>query len=162
MVLRVTFTLKTFTFTNVNGKEPLETTTPQLTQSTDWQDMSRPLYWGLPTRMVYLYYIPCLRYTILAGNPRYSGCEQDTAACERTWSDLASWTLRLQRRRTDGPPHPPGVSRLAETETPVVATGWVNHQQAVGNGGRPAPHHPIPGNMWTEGLSTADWPQKKY
>ena len=29
------------------------------------------------------------------------------------------------------------------------------------NGGRPALHHPIPGNMWTEGLSTADRPQKK-
>ena len=28
-------------------------------------------------------------------------------------------TLRLQRSRTDGPPHPPGLSRLAETETPV-------------------------------------------
>ena len=25
---------------------------------------------GFPTRMVYLYYISCLRYTILAGNPR--------------------------------------------------------------------------------------------
>ena len=25
---------------------------------------------GLPTRMVYLYYIPCLRYTILVGKPR--------------------------------------------------------------------------------------------
>ena len=33
--------------------------------------------------------------------------------------------------------------------------------QAVGNGGRPAPHHPVPGNMRTEGLSMADWPQKK-
>ena len=48
---------------NVNGKEPLngnellETTTPQLTQSTLWQDMSKPLY---------------------------SSCEQDTVACERT------------------------------------------------------------------------------
>ena len=31
----------------------------------------------------------------------------------------------------------------------------------MGNGGRPAPHHPIPGNMWTEGLSTADRLQKK-
>ena len=31
----------------------------------------------------------------------------------------------------------------------------------MGIGGRPAPHHPIPGNMWTEGLSTADQPQKK-
>ena len=59
------------------------------------------------------------------------------------------------------PSHPPGLSRLAETETPVMAAGRVNHQQAVGNGGRPAPNHPIPGNMWTEGLSTADRPQKK-
>ena len=42
-----------------------------------------------------------------------------------------------------------------------MAAGRVNHQQAVGNGGRPAPHHPIPGNMWTEGLSMADRPQKK-
>ena len=31
----------------------------------------------------------------------------------------------------------------------------------MGNGGRPAPHHPIPGYMWAEGLSTADRPQKK-
>ena len=38
---------------------------------------------------------------------------------------------------------------------------WVNHQQAVGNGERPVPLHPIPGNMWTEGLSTFDRPQKK-
>ena len=28
-------------------------------------------YRGFPTRMVYLYYISCLRYTILVGNPRY-------------------------------------------------------------------------------------------
>ena len=28
-------------------------------------------YRGFPTRMVYLCYISCLRYTILAGNPRY-------------------------------------------------------------------------------------------
>ena len=41
---------------NINGKEPQETTTPQLTQSTVWQDMSKPLY---------------------------SGCRQDTVACER-------------------------------------------------------------------------------
>ena len=26
---------------------------------------------GVPTRMVYLYYISCLRYTILVGNPRF-------------------------------------------------------------------------------------------
>ena len=28
-------------------------------------------YRGFPTRMVHLYYISCLRYTILVGNPRY-------------------------------------------------------------------------------------------
>ena len=70
-------------------------------------------------------------------------------------------TLWLQRSRTDGPPHPPGLTHLAETETPTMAAGWVHHQQAVGNGGWPPPHHPIPDNMWTEGLSTADRPQKK-
>ena len=37
-------------------------------------------------------------------------------------------------------------------QTPVMAVGWVNHQQAVGNGRRPALHHPI---------SMADRPQKK-
>ena len=35
--------------------------------STFWQNMSRPLL--------------------------YSGCEQDAAACEHIWSELASWTL---------------------------------------------------------------------
>ena len=32
-------------------------------------------------------------------------------------------TLRMQRSGTDGPPHPPGLSHLAETETPVMAAG---------------------------------------
>ena len=27
---------------------------------------------GFPTRMVYLYYISCLRYTILVGNPQFT------------------------------------------------------------------------------------------
>ena len=82
------------------------------------------------------------------------------SALEANWH-YGLCTLRLQRSRTDGPQHPPGLSHLAETETPVMATGWVNHQQAVGNGRRPAQLHPIPGNMWTDGLSMADWPQKK-
>ena len=115
---------------NVNGKEPLETTTPLLTQSTVWQDMSRPLY---------------------------SGCEQDTVACEHTYSELASLT-----------PHSVIAKKWNRQPTtssrtfPVMAAGWVNHQQAVGNGWRPAAlHHPIPGNKWTEGLSMADRPQKR-
>ena len=28
-------------------------------------------FWGFPTRKVYIYYIPCLRYTILVGNPQF-------------------------------------------------------------------------------------------
>ena len=47
-------------------------------------------------------------------------------------------SLRLQRSRTDNPPHPPRLPHLGETETPVMAKGWVNYQQAVGNDGRPA------------------------
>ena len=61
-------------------------------------------------------------------------------------------TLRLQRSGTDGPPHPPGLSHLAETETPVMAAGWVKNQQAVGNGGRPA----APPNSWQH----VDWGSK--
>ena len=50
------------------------------TDQINWQDMSRPLY---------------------------SGCEQDTVACECTWKVI--WyhglcTLSLQRSRMDGPP----------------------------------------------------------
>ena len=115
---------------NVNGKEPLETTINPSTDQINRQARHEPLY---------------------------SGCKQDTVACERTWTAEANWhhglcTLWLQRSGTDGPPHRPRLSHLVETATPVIAAGWVNHQQAVGNGGRPAPHHPIPGNMWTEGL----------
>ena len=36
-----------------------------------WHRSNTLLYRGFPTRMVYLYYIWCLRYTIPAGNPRY-------------------------------------------------------------------------------------------
>ena len=89
-----------------------------------------------------------------------------TGHCKPVSTPEANWhhelcTLQLQRSRTDGPPHPPGLFHLAATETPFMATGWVNHQQVVGNGWRPALHHPTPGNMWTEGLSTADRLQKK-
>ena len=94
----------------------------------------------------------------------YSGCEQDTVACKRTWSELAPWTLhfaiaqkRNRRSITSSRTVPSGGNR----DISYMAAGWVNHQQPVGNGGRPAPHHPIPGNMWTEGLNTAERPQKK-
>ena len=36
--------------------------------------LGKSTYRGFPTRMVYLYYILCLRYTILVGNPRYAHC----------------------------------------------------------------------------------------
>ena len=31
-------------------------------------------YWGFPTKMVYLYYISCLRYTMLVGNSGHYYC----------------------------------------------------------------------------------------
>ena len=61
---------------------------------------------------------------------------------------------KKSRRKRDSNP---GSSALEADALPLGQRGG----QAVGNGGRPAPHHPIPGNMWTEGLSTADRPQKK-
>ena len=91
--------------------------------------------------------------------PLYSGCEHDTVACEHTWSELASWTLHCgiaNKRNSQST-----TSSLAETETPVMTAGGVDHQQAFGNGRRLSPHHPIPGSMWTEGISTADWPRRK-
>ena len=33
------------------------------------EDVMKETNRGFPTRMVYLYYISCLRYTILVGNP---------------------------------------------------------------------------------------------
>ena len=112
---------------NVNGKEPLETTTPLLTQSTVWQDMSRPLY---------------------------SGCEQDTVACERTWSELASWTLhsaiakkRNRRSATSSRTVPSGGNRDTS-----YGRRMSQPPTSCGERRRPAPHHPIPGNMWNEGL----------
>ena len=36
-------------------------------------------YRGFPTRMVYLHYISCLRYTILVGNPQYERERQTSA-----------------------------------------------------------------------------------
>ena len=112
---------------NFNRKEPLETTTPLLTQPTVWQDMNRPLY---------------------------SGCEQD---------ELASWTLhsatanKRNRRSTTSS----GTVPSGENRDTSYGRRMSQPPTSCGEGGRPALHHPIPGNMWTEGLSTADRPQKK-
>ena len=38
---------------------------------------SHTIYRGFPTRIVYLYYTSCLRYTILAGNHRYGAQERN-------------------------------------------------------------------------------------
>ena len=51
-------------------------------------------------------------------------------------------------KEADDTPHPPYP--LAAAETLVMATGRDNRQRAVGNGGRPAEHHPISSSMWTE------------
>ena len=66
--------------------------------------------------------------------PLYSGCELAAVASE---APEANWhhglrTLWLKGSRTDSPPHSPGLFLLATTETPVMAAGWSNHQQAVG------------------------------
>ena len=79
-------------------KEPLRTTTHLQTQSTVWQDMSRPL------------------------NSDSNRTLWPASAPEANWHHRLS-TLRLQRSGTDGPLHPPGVFKLAETETPVMAVG---------------------------------------
>ena len=36
----------------------------------------------------------------------------------------------------------------------VTGGAYTNHHQAVGSGGRPAPHNPLPDCTWTEGLGT--------
>ena len=51
-----------------------------------------------------------------------------TGRCSPASSPEAIWhhglcTLRLERSRTVGPPHPPGLFHLAATETPVMAAG---------------------------------------
>ena len=51
-------------------------------------------YRGFPTRMVYLYYKSCLRYTILVGNPQYF-CGKG----ER----FLSWLSLFHRRGEDSP-----------------------------------------------------------
>ena len=85
----------------------------------------------------------------------YSGCEQDTVACEHIWSESASWTLHSAIAKKQ--------NRRSTTSSRTVPSGG-NRDTSYGrrvNGGRPAPHHPVHDNMWTEGLSTADRPQKK-
>ena len=126
-----------------------EVNLPSLTEKSHWR--LQPLYWpNQPSGKTWAnHYIQVANRTLWPAS-----------APEANWHH-GLCILRLQRSGTDDPPHPPGLSHLVETETPVMAAGWVNHQQAVGNGGRPALHHPVPGNMWTEGLSTADRPQKK-
>ena len=39
------------------------------------------VYQGFPARMVYFFYISCLRYTILVGNPRYCVYSSSVHAC---------------------------------------------------------------------------------
>ena len=43
------------------------------------------VYQGFPTRMVYLYYISCLRYTILVGNPRFIILTGDRRVLHLIW-----------------------------------------------------------------------------
>ena len=121
---------------NVNEEGPLETTTLIKTQSTVWQDMNRPLY---------------------------SGCEKDTVACEHFWKELASWTLHSVIAKKQ--------NRWSTTSF-WTATSCSNRDNSYGHRMSQPPTScgeqwktfaapPIPDNMWTEGLSPADRPQKK-
>ena len=125
-----------WTVKDPSGEKPLENATPLQTSSIICWNMSRPLYW-------------C--------------CKMATVPYEHTWSKMAYGLciLRLQRSTADSPPYLPGPFPLVATET-VMAAGWDNHQQAVGNGRKPVPHHPVPGSMWTTGLSRAEWLQKNW
>ena len=58
-----------------------------LCSPSDVQLATNPPYRGFPTRMVCLYYILCLRYTLLAGNPRYV---PDLAPCDYFFLSLPS------------------------------------------------------------------------
>ena len=52
--------------------------------------------WGFLTRMVYLYYISCLRYTILVGNPRFLVCCYNIFV--ETYVQFISHNLHLRER----------------------------------------------------------------
>ena len=64
---------------NENSRFPTTINGPQVGDSKSWWGLSliplslhqfQEAYRGFPTRMVYLYYISCMRYTIMVGNPR--------------------------------------------------------------------------------------------
>ena len=116
----------------------LKITIPLQTQSTAWRDIS---------------------------SPQYTVCKQDTVTCKPTWSE--NWhhglcTLCLHRSRTDGPPHPLGLFLLAATQTLVMTAGWINHQQAVGHSGIPAPYQSVPGRVDWGSTIISDRPQKMH
>ena len=63
--------------------------------------------------------------------PLYSGCQQDTVACEHTWSELASWTLhsaiaKKQNRRstTSSRTVPSGGNRHQMSQPPTSCWVW--------------------------------------
>ena len=53
-------------------------------------------------------------------------------------------SLRLQDSRTDRSPRAPGLPPVGRAGKTDVAGGGVHYHQAVGNGGRSAPHRPVP------------------
>ena len=82
------------------------------------------IYWGFPTRMMYLYYMLCLRYTFLAGNPRYIHLVGNI--CFFSWSfyhpsnrNSVSWGLTSLHNCT--------WSRHVE----CLRSHWLSHQGTV-------------------------------
>ena len=73
------------------------------------------LFPGFPTRMGYLYYISCLRYAILIGNPRFAPCTLnfillafDEAMVSNDWVNMEDHTMT--QRTWLSPPPPPSLS----------------------------------------------------
>ena len=85
------------------------------------------IYRGFPTRMEYFYYISCLRYTILVGNPRmyYS------RAADRLCLTISRWTVYFSGGDTGNCDGGPGVPVLhpAVHAGPHPSAGL--HQQGV-------------------------------
>ena len=56
------------------------------------------IYWGFPTRMVYLYCMSCLRYTILVGNPWY--VLSKVLCCHMDRELWTTWEKGSKRKQT--------------------------------------------------------------
>ena len=73
----------------------------------------------------------------------------------------ASWTLHSAIAKKQNRRSSKSSRTVPSGGNKDTSHGRKMSQPPVVNGGRPAPHHPVPGNMSTEGLSAAGRSQKK-